>query len=108
MLGDRLKQLRSSENKTQQQIADYLGITRAAYSHFENNRNDPDKNTLVKLATLYNVTTDYLLGRDINKKTDLSNDQLTIAAHIDDDVSEDEMKEILSFIDYIKKRDHSK
>lgn len=32
--------------------------------------------------------------------------QLTVAAHIDDDVSDTEMNEILSFIDYIKKRDH--
>ncbi|HGZ2521558.1 TPA: XRE family transcriptional regulator, partial [Enterococcus faecalis] len=31
----------------------------------------------------------------------------TVAAHIDDDVTEDEMNEILSFIDYIKKRDHN-
>ncbi|HAP4084089.1 TPA: helix-turn-helix transcriptional regulator [Enterococcus faecalis] len=64
MLGNKLKQLRISKNKTQQQVADYLGITRAAYSHFENNRNDPDKETLVKLAILFDVTTDFLLGRN--------------------------------------------
>lgn len=108
MLGDKLKSLRTSMNKTQQQVADYLGITRAAYSHFENNRNDPDKDTLVKLATFFNVTTDYLLGKDVNKTSELSPEQLTVAAHIDEDVSEEEMKEILSFIDYIKQRDHKK
>lgn len=44
----------------------------------------------------------------MNRNNELSPEQLTVAAHIDDDVSEEEMKEILSFIDYIKKRDHYK
>ena len=42
MLGERLRTLRLRTNQTQQQIADQLGITRAAYSHFENDRNEPD------------------------------------------------------------------
>lgn len=64
MFGERLKQLRKASNKTQQQIADQLGISRAAYSHFENGRNEPDKDTLVNLANIFDVTTDYLLGRN--------------------------------------------
>lgn len=35
MLGERLKALRIGMNQTQQQIADHLGITRAAYSHLK-------------------------------------------------------------------------
>lgn len=66
MFGERLKQLRLSTKKTQQQIADQLGISRAAYSHLENGRNEPDSTTLVKLANIFDVTTDYLLG---NKQT---------------------------------------
>lgn len=62
MLGQKLKALRKQSNKTQQQIADKLGITRAAYSHFENDRNQPDSETLVKLADIFETTTDYLLG----------------------------------------------
>lgn len=62
MLGQKLKALRKQSNKTQQQIADKLGITRAAYSHFENERNQPDSETLVKLADIFETTTDYLLG----------------------------------------------
>ena len=45
MLGERLRTLRLRTNQTQQQIADQLGITRAAYSHFENDRNEPDGGT---------------------------------------------------------------
>ena len=64
MFGERLKHLRASKNKTQQQIADQLGITRAAYSHLENGRNEPDSSTIIKLANIFEVTTDYLLGNN--------------------------------------------
>jgi transcriptional regulator with XRE-family HTH domain len=67
VLGIRLKELRSSKNKTQEQIAKELGITRAAYSHFENDRNEPDFATLSKLANYYDVSTDYLVGNSDKK-----------------------------------------
>ncbi|MGM0173663.1 LexA family protein [Enterococcus sp. DIV0800] len=62
--GAYLKLLRTERKQTQQQIADYLGITRGAYSHFENGRNEPDKDTLIKLANYFEVTVDQLLGRN--------------------------------------------
>lgn len=62
-LGERLKSLRSDLNKTQDDVAKDIGITRAAYSHLENNRNEPDNTTLIKLASYFGVTVDYLLGK---------------------------------------------
>ncbi|WP_441293271.1 helix-turn-helix domain-containing protein [Listeria monocytogenes] len=38
-------------------------MSRGAYSHIENGRNDPDMETIVKLANIFGVSTDYLLGR---------------------------------------------
>jgi transcriptional regulator with XRE-family HTH domain len=61
MVGERLKKLRG--NMTQEDIAKFLGISRARYSHYENGRSEPDNETLKKLADFFNVTTDYLLGR---------------------------------------------
>lgn len=106
MIGIRLKELRAATNKTQADVASYLGISRASYSHFENDRNEPDNITLSKLADYFNVTTDYLLGRKVkqlasnnrNEKADL------VAAHIDDDVSESDMKQITDFIDFLKSK----
>lgn len=77
MIGDILKQLREQTNKTQEETAKALGIKRSAYSHFENNRNNPDNETLVKMANYFDVSTDYLLGRStpdrkyIEQETDL-------------------------------------
>lgn len=62
MLGKRLKDLRGK--RTQQDIADSLGVSRASYSHYENDHVQPDNETLTKLAALYKVSIDYLLGRE--------------------------------------------
>lgn len=62
MIGDRIKALRNERNKTQDQVATDLGISRASYSHLENNRNEPDAETIIKIANYFNVTADYLLG----------------------------------------------
>lgn len=62
MLGNRIKDLRKKTGKTQGDVAKSLGISRAAYSHIENNRNEPDNEALLKIAQYYEVTTDYLLG----------------------------------------------
>lgn len=62
MIGKRLILLRGS--RTQQEIADALGISRARYSHYENGRNEPDLATLNHMAEFFQVTADYLLGRN--------------------------------------------
>lgn len=64
MFQDKIKELRTSKKMTQQEIANYLGITRPAYTAYESGNRQPDFETLEKLANLFNVTTDYLLGRN--------------------------------------------
>lgn len=63
LLAQRLNQLRKERKKTQQQIADFLKITRPAYTAYERGTRQPDYETLQKLADFFLVTTDYLLGR---------------------------------------------
>lgn len=60
----RLKELRKSKGLTQQDIADKLKITRAAYTNIENGKRDPDTATLQKLANIFGVTVDYILDRE--------------------------------------------
>lgn len=71
----------------------------------------PSPETLKALANVYDANYDYLMDlagykMSNNKESKFTDKQKTVAAHIDEDVSDDEMKEILSFIDYIKNRDH--
>lgn len=57
-----LKELRIKKGITQQEVSDYLGLTRAAYTNIENGKRETDFSTLVKLAFIFDVSTDYLLG----------------------------------------------
>lgn len=67
MLGDRIKRLRKRNQRTQKEAAESIGVSRSSYSHIENNRNEPDCETLKRIAVYYGVTTDYLLGHNILK-----------------------------------------
>lgn len=62
MLSARLKSLRTQYRKTQQDIADVLGISKQGYAKYENDLGEPDNSTLTILADYFDVSTDYLLG----------------------------------------------
>lgn len=55
-VNENLKTIREKKHVSQQNVADYLGITRQAYSHYEVGRRKPDYETLLKLAEYYDVS----------------------------------------------------
>jgi transcriptional regulator with XRE-family HTH domain len=59
-----LLKLRKSSGATQKEIADFLGISRQAYANYESGNREPDNNTLIKLASYFNISVDYLLGNE--------------------------------------------
>lgn len=61
-LGDRLRALREQSGKTQRELAALLCINRVSYTQYENNKRTPPPDTLRKLAIIFNVSVDYLLG----------------------------------------------
>ena len=61
---DTLLNLRKNSGVTQQDLANYLGISRQAYANYENGNREPDFRTLTKLSCYFNVSIDYLLGND--------------------------------------------
>ncbi len=62
MIGEKIKNLRIENNMTQNELATALGVSCAAICHWEVNKRQPDIAILVKIAKIFNVTTDYLLG----------------------------------------------
>lgn len=62
-LGELLTMLRKEKGFLQKDVADYLHLTVATVSNYEKNVRMPNLDTLVKLADLYDVSTDYLLQR---------------------------------------------
>lgn len=58
----RLKDLREDADKKQTEISSFLGIKQPQYSRYERGVRDIPLDFLIKLAHLYNTSTDYLLG----------------------------------------------
>lgn len=57
-----MRALREDNDKTQQQIADYLGTSQTMYARYERGANELPIHHLIKLCEYYNVTSDYFLG----------------------------------------------
>ena len=58
----RIRDLREDSDLNQTQVAEYLGMSQTGYSKYETGENDIPTQVLIKLASFYKVTTDYLLG----------------------------------------------
>ena len=63
MYGQRIAELREQQRLTQEELAVIIGVSRASLSHYESNRRKPNLITLTRLADLFQVTIDYIIGR---------------------------------------------
>ena len=107
LLEERLKELRKENGFKQEDIAFRLGISTSAYGYYEQGKTIPNAIAIEELADLYNVSTDYLLGRSIIRNPSAMNK--TIAAHQEGELSEKEVQELNDFVDYLySKRDKEK
>ncbi len=70
-LGVIITQRRKAQNLTQQELAEQMGVTAAAVSKWERDQSLPDIYTLSRLADLFGVTLDELLGRNTNEPVEL-------------------------------------
>lgn len=64
MIKLRLKELRIENGFTQEYVARYLSVQQNTYSQYETQKRDIPLESLVKLAALYQTSTDYILGID--------------------------------------------
>lgn len=67
-MGNRIRELRTEKNISQQKLADEIGVTRQSISLFEKGERDPKLETLIKLADYFDVSVGYLQG--IEAKTE--------------------------------------
>lgn len=56
ILGDRIKEIRTSKNFTQEQVAETIGVSRQRYARMENGVNDITLDILSKLSAVFNVS----------------------------------------------------
>ena len=67
-LYQRLKDLREDADKTQTEVAEYLGTTAQYYGKYEKGERELPFSRAIQLANYYNVSLDYLAGRSMNKR----------------------------------------
>ena len=71
-LSTRLRELRLNTELRQEQVAKLIGVSKSTISAYENDTKQPSFELLVRLANLYRVSTDYLLGQTNSRSVDLS------------------------------------
>lgn len=85
MIADKIKELRTTNNITQSELAARLGITRSSVNAWEMGISIPSTMYIVELAHLFSVSTDYLLGISheiILDLSDLDNDAIQIVSEL--------------------------
>lgn len=91
--GKRLRILREEKNMVQKEIADILKVSQSTVGKYENDQRTPSPVAIVKLAVLFEVSTDYLLGH-----SDIRNPLQTEYPGL----PEEAVKEIETFKEFMK------
>lgn len=76
-LAKRLQIARINRNLSRKQVAELIDVSESLIGLYETETRQPSLSNLVKLASLYHVTTDYLLGFEANEENTISLSGLT-------------------------------
>lgn len=113
---NKLKELRKQKGLTQTQVAQYIGISQNNYSYWENGKVKIDNDSLQKLADLFDVSVDYLLGREEKKPPENQEDKnrLYVPEQYRDvmvafqdgaeNLTQEDIDAVVNFIEYMKSK----
>lgn len=82
MLGQRICELRMALGWSQVQLAKRLGAAKQTVSNWENDNIQPSIEMLVRLAKIFGVSTDYLLGLEETPRLDVQGLPESVVAHL--------------------------
>ena len=91
MLGKRIRELREANRLSQVSLASKLGVSKQSISNWENGNILPSIDMLIRIADIFSIPTDYLLGRDNNhylKVDGLTNEKLVLIQQMIDYLQE--------------------
>jgi transcriptional regulator with XRE-family HTH domain len=94
--GEKLKMLRTGQNLTQQQLATRLGVQKSVVSYYESGERFPSYDVLIKLASVFHTTTDYLLDVERKRIIDVS------------DLSDSDIAAVTAIVEALKNKQGSK
>ncbi len=67
-LSERIQEQRKEAGKTQQEMADFLGVKIRVYQYYESGGRKPTLDNLIVLADFFDVSLDYLVGRSDHRE----------------------------------------
>lgn len=85
MFPERLKALRTERNLTQEELGKMVNVSSKTVGAWERGTRQPSIEAITKLAEIFNVTTDYLLGQNQTPKWADQRDTLDLKKFIDED-----------------------
>ncbi len=92
--GNRLRTLRKQKNLTQKQLASQIGVKNSIISFYEMGDRLPSPEIIVKLAAIFHVSADFLMGIDKKEVIDIS------------DLDDEDKMVIRLLIDSLKSKSH--
>lgn len=90
---NRFREIRIRNHLTQKQMAERLGVQKSVVCYYEHGERFPSYDVLLRIASIFHVSTDYLLGRDNFRALDVSG------------LSEDEINAVQGVIDVLRQKD---
>lgn len=99
--GLKLKNLRKEHNLTQQELAIKIGVSASAVGLYEQERREPDNETMVKIAKCFDVSVDYLLGF-----SKISEDDFAYAAYdeLTHDLTPEQVAQLKTYADFLRQQ----
>lgn len=94
--GKRLKLLRSQAGLTQKQLGAMIGVSKSVISFYELQERSPSPDVLMKLAAVFHVSSDYLLGLESGDSIDISG------------LDEEDVKIVKQLVDFLRKKNTKK
>lgn len=91
-LGEKLKALRTAKKMSQKELAERIGIAKSVISFYESGDRFPSYDVFIKIARIFNVTTDYLLDVERERMVNVSG------------LSEEDIAAVTTVIDALKRK----
>ena len=99
MFKTKLRELRKQNGYSQQRLADELNISQSTVAMWESGKNTPEYNSLLRIASLFSVSTDYLTGQSSGK----SPFRIPVLGYVRAGVPTEAVEEILDYEDVFLK-----
>ena len=103
MFAQRLRELRKNKNITQIEFARQFNIATGTIGMWETGKRQPDYDTLLSIAKYFDVSIDYLLGKEDKPTLDEQLEGVEFALYGEiHDLTEEEKRDILSYVQFKK------